>query len=61
MKVWPLKRSDVPVISFSIFVKHMVKGQKRVYYKSQICHQQRPKSFPSKLETITNQNTPLQD
>lgn len=54
MKVWPLKRPDVPLVSSYILVKHMVHSHKKVYYESQICHQKRSSSFPSKLETIPN-------
>lgn len=54
MKVWPLKRPDVPLVSSYILVKHMVHSHKKVYYESQICHQKRSNSFPSKLETIPN-------
>lgn len=55
MKVWPLQRPDVPRTSSYILVKHMVHSHRKVYYKSQIRHQQRSKSFPSKLETIPNE------
>lgn len=61
MKVWPLQKPDVPLISSYILVQHMVHSHRKVYYKSQICHQQRSKSFPFEQGTIPKkQKTPFQ-